>query len=215
MKDVTNIVFTEFDGYCTYKDKYTAQQHPNAWKTFEDFLLKEKFDLIIEIGTARGGFTEFLYDFEKENGLGYSLVSFDINDPVNSHIGLMRKGIAIYHINIFDHENKKIDMDKAWPLLSTPGRKLILCDGGNKISEFNILANYLNTDDVIMAHDYAPNWYVFEESYKNQIWNWCEIEDKDIEEISNINSLAPYNYDAFACVAWVCKICKISKNKLI
>ena len=52
------------DMYSTYKGKYKAQQQFNAWGVFEKFLLEEPFDLIVEIGTAVGGFVEFLYDFK-------------------------------------------------------------------------------------------------------------------------------------------------------
>lgn len=35
------------------------------------------------------------------------------------------------------------------------GTTLILCDGGSKINEFNILSKYLKSGDIIMAHDYV------------------------------------------------------------
>lgn len=68
---------------------YTAQQHPSAWKIFETFLNKEQFDIILEIGTAQGGFTEFIYD------LGYNIISYDVKDSFNTHEKLIKKGIKI------------------------------------------------------------------------------------------------------------------------
>jgi hypothetical protein len=40
---------------------------------------------------------------------------------------------------------------------------------------------------------------------KDKIWNWMEIEDKDIKDISEKHSLAPYNQEEMLSVAWNCR----------
>ena len=57
-----------------------------------------------------------------------------------------------------------------------------------------------------MAHDYCYDIQDFESNIKNKIWNWCEINESDIEESCNINNLKPYNQEVFNKAAWVCKI---------
>jgi hypothetical protein len=186
------------DMYSTYKGKYKAQQQSNAWEVFEKFLLEEPFDLIVEIGTAVGGFIEFLHDFKAEHNLNYELMSFDIEDPHNTHSELIDKGINVNHIDIFEYDLQN--------LIQSHGRVLLLCDGGDKPKEFNTFSALLKVGDVIMAHDYAPNFTIFGQEFLNKKWDWLEIQDEDIEECSIKNSLVPYNFETFADVSWVCKI---------
>jgi len=188
------------DMYSTYKGKYKAQQQFNAWNVFEKFLLEEPFDLIVEIGTAVGGFVEFLYDFKAEHSLSYKLMSFDIEDPHSTHNNLISKGININHMNIFEYDLQS--------LIQNHGKVLLLCDGGDKPKEFNTFSAFLKEGDVIMAHDYVPNFAIFGQEFYNKKWDWLEIQDKDIEKCSIANSLIPYNFEAFADVSWVCKIKK-------
>lgn len=186
--------------FSTYKRKYRAQQQSNAWEVFEKFLVEEPFDLIIEVGTALGGFTEFLYDLKAKHDLKYRLISFDIDDPYRTHSKLINKGIDIKHVDVFEYDIQN--------LIKTHSRVLLLCDGGDKPREFNTFSAFLKVGDIIMAHDYVPNFTIFGQEFFNKKWNWLEIEDKDIEECSIINSLTPYNFEAFADVSWVCKIKK-------
>ena len=46
-------------------------------------------------------------------------------------------------------------------------------------------------------------WY--KENYINEIWNWCEIEEKYIEKVSEEYNLVHYNKEIFDKVVWVCK----------
>ena len=89
-------------------------------------------------------------------------------------------------------------------MIENSGKVLVLCDGGNKVREFNIISDFLKPGDVIMAHDYAPNRQVFENKYKNKLWNWFEIQDRDIQDAVDSNNLKDYHTE-FNDVAWVCK----------
>jgi hypothetical protein len=86
------------------------------------------------------------------------------------------------------------------------GVTLVLCDGGNKIGEFNLLSNFIKKNDFIMAHDYAYDKDYFEENINGKIWNWLEIQESDIIQSCKKNNLIPYMEDEFRSVVWVCKI---------
>ena len=82
---------------------------------------------------------------------------------------------------------------------------MVLCDGGNKVGEFNLLSNYIKEGDFIMAHDYADNRENFDTNFNRKIWNWHEIQDSDINESCLRNNLKSYNKEIFDSVVWVCK----------
>jgi hypothetical protein len=103
----------------------------------------------------------------------------------------------------FKDENSK---NELLNIIGEPGVTLVLCDGGSKKNEFNLISPLLKTGDVIMAHDYAPNEVYFQEHIKNKLWNWLEIQDSDIDESCISNNLKPYMEDDFRKVVWVCKI---------
>jgi hypothetical protein len=90
--------------------------------------------------------------------------------------------------------------------INQDGVTLILCDGGSKIHEFNLLSNYMKVGDFIMAHDYSENEKTFKENVYMKIWNWHEIADKDIQEACDRNNLISHNKEIFNTVAWVCKL---------
>jgi hypothetical protein len=89
--------------------------------------------------------------------------------------------------------------------IQSEGTTLVLCDGGNKISEFNLISPLLKEGDIIMAHDYIDTIENFEQNFKNKIWNWCEIKESDISEISEKENLVPFYQEHFNKVVWVCK----------
>ena len=81
----------------------------------------------------------------------------------------------------------------------------MLCDGGHKIGEFNMIAPFIKVNDFIMAHDYVDTYKNYKENYLNKIWDWCEIEEKYIDQTSKNNNLVHYNKEIFDKVVWVCK----------
>ena len=56
-----------------------------------------------------------------------------------------------------------------------------------------------------MAHDYVDTQENYLNNFQNKIWNWCEIEEKDINKISNEYELLHYKKEIFDKVVWVCK----------
>jgi cephalosporin hydroxylase len=172
-------------------DGVIAAQTPNIEIAFNQIL--KSFDLIIEIGFHRGGFTLWLFRNKAEHT---KLVSYDISSDAkevnNDHIDF-RIG------DCFDPAIIK----EIQKLINSHGKVLLLCDGGNKIKEFNLYSALLKSGDVIMCHDYAHD----ETEYQSIISsiNWETIFESDLKSILpaiKSNNLLPYNYDLFKNVLW-------------
>ena len=88
--------------------------------------------------------------------------------------------------------------------VAKPGRTVVLCDNGNKVLEFNLFATYLKPGDFIFTHDYAHSQAYFETHIQEKIWNWLEIEYKDIEAAVKQNGLYPFMQPEFQKVVWAC-----------
>lgn len=182
----------------------SAQQSHLAYEVFHNFLKEIKPARILEIGTASGGFTEFLKFISDEENLNFDMISYDIAErPWYGQI--IEKGIDIRIENVFNEdwtEAKKEIID----FINEEGITVVLCDGGWKIGEFKVLSKYIKTGDFILAHDYAENEEVFSEKIYKKIWNWCEIKNSDILPYCIENNLEYYNKDLFEGAAWTCRI---------
>jgi SAM-dependent methyltransferase len=209
------------ENFISYKD-LPLQQSPSFKSVFQDFLPKQNFTHILEIGTGSGGFTLFLRDTLPNA----KILTFDISYRDTYQV-LKANNVNVRVSQVFNEAingtdwdicYKKIDADtvNALPVpeiidneviefLKQPGTKLILCDGGHKVGEFNCLARYLNKGDFIMAHDYADTYDRYDTFLKGRYWDWCEIEEKYIAKSSEENNLVFYNQIVFEPIAWVCK----------
>jgi hypothetical protein len=110
--------------------------------------------------------------------------------------------------NLFSHSYLEIGSEEIdqnlQNYIGAAGTTLILCDGGCKVCEVNVLSKYLKDGDIIMAHDYAPNVEYFEEHMKDKIWNWMEIQDSDIQQSIDKYNINNYMQEDFRGVAWYC-----------
>lgn len=192
----------------TYKNKYTAQQTDGIWKLFEEFLLKEKFERIFEIGTALGGLTQFINDFSKENNINTEILSIDVK-PINQT--LIDDGIQNLQMNALDAKNISI----LESFLKTDKKLLILCDGNEKPTEFKLYSKYIKVGDFIMAHDYAINYEYFERNIKNKKWDWCQITEGDVIDVCSKFNLIDYTDLDFNEEMWVCKTKKKNNKKTL
>lgn len=181
-------------------------QHNDVAVIFEKLILEIKPKRILEIGTSSGGLTLLLRDLLDNNGLeGTELRTYDVNNP--QYLYQHKKNIDIRVKNVFNHQyDDLVEKDEIVNFITQEGPTIVLCDGGSKINEFNILSQYIKKGDIIMAHDYSKNYEYFEQNIKNKIWNWCEITESHIQVSSQINNLTPYMEEEFASVVWVCKI---------
>ena len=180
-----------------------TQQHHNAFKVFYKFLGDIKPARIIEIGTAHGGFTQYLRMVCDTYGLQTHIVSYDIHER-GEYAEIRKNNIEIRVENIFtpDYSNVK---QEVIDFIQQDGTTLVLCDGGNKIKEFNCLSSYIKPGDYIMAHDYVIDSKIYRDHYAWKLWNWHEISESDITGCSMRNNLRDHQRDVFNHVAWVCK----------
>ena len=185
---------------------HTAQQSHNAYQVFYDFLKEIKPNRILEIGTALGGFTEFLKIISDELNLNTKILSYDICErPWYNQI--IEKGIDVRVENIFSNDWSSVKQEVV-DFIQEDGITIVLCDGGWKLGEFKVLSKAIKSGDYILAHDYSFSKEVYESEIKDKIWNWCEIIEKDIEESVIENNLQSYKPNQFANAVWVCKIKK-------
>lgn len=187
-------------------NQHAAQQNHFAYKIFYDFIETVKPSRILEIGTAMGGFTMFLHEVCKEYELNTVIRSYDIHGR-HSYQDMINLGVDVRVENIFNDNYTEVSQEVI-DFINEPGTTIVLCDGGYKIGEFNLLANYIKSGDFILAHDYARDAEYFAENINMKYWNWHEIQDSHIEAACELNELLPYNQDEFDTCVWVCKVKK-------
>lgn len=188
-----------------YKGKGVAQKR-NVYSSFVHLLQERKPQRIIEIGTGMGGFTLFLNDIAplQPDGRNTEIFSFELNElPWFDEI--RKQGVKLSNDNIFHYEGDIFKLKEEYKELFNIKNKIVLCDGGNKIKEFNCLSDYLFPGDIIMAHDYCTDQKTFEEML---VWNWLEIQYSDIKESCERNKLIPYKGEEFLNCAWGSYICE-------
>ena len=197
-------------GFTSYKG-IMLQQHEDYQIPFSKLLETTKPKRILEIGTGAGGLTLFLRDKLNELGLNDTYIkSYDVNNTnfdANIHD---LTNLELSKENLFGGGNEFIleRKDLIEPYIKSDGLTIVLCDGGNKIKEFNQISSLLKSGDIIMAHDYCENFELFISEFKDKIWNWCEIQEKDIQSACTNEGLENFMKDDFNKIVWVCKIKK-------
>ena len=126
--------------------------------------------------------------------------TFDMQER-GSYNKLRENNISVNLLNIVGPEA----CPKAKEYIQEEGTSLVLCDGGNKVWEFEVLAPLLKSGDFIMAHDYVEDWDRDYEHFFDKIWNWAEVEEKHIAECCQQNNLKPYMQEQFREAAWACR----------
>lgn len=183
---------------------HTAQQNHGAFKVFYDFIKDVKPKRILEIGTSLGGFTTFLKIVCDDLNLDTNIRSYDINRQ-SWYDDIIKLGIDIRVENIFTEGFADFD-EEVKEYIKQDGTTIVLCDGGWKIGEFNVISKYIKNNDFILAHDYAENKEVFEKKILNKIWNWHEIQKSDIQNSIDSNNLVEFLPEIFSNVVWGCFI---------
>ena len=186
-------------------------QNQYAEQMFNILLDKIKPSRILEIGTFHGGLTLMLRDIMDKLQLDANPIwTYDINDQEFLKPLVTNRNIKVLTKNLFDDTYSNfIDNDAKSELtnfIQQDGLTLVLCDGGCKKCEFNLISSLLKYNDIIMAHDYAPNNDYFNKYVKNKVWDWLEIQDTDIEGSVLANSLLPYEQELAQKAAWCCKV---------
>jgi cephalosporin hydroxylase len=192
-------------GHTEYKG-YTAQQVDNFYPTIRKFLEEVRPARVLEIGTAGGGFILAVREILNEIGLpSVPIRTFDVVESPY-YKKLRTHNIEINIENIFDHAYVNlVKPERIVPYIQEEGTTIVFCDGGHKIGEFNSIAPHVKTGDYILAHDYIDTWENYQTDFKDKIWNWCEVEEKYIVEVSLREGLEFFNKEEFDKIVWVCK----------
>lgn len=193
------------DGLSSFMNMACQQSH-DVYEVFYEFIKKTKPSRILEIGTALGGFTDFLKWCSTELNYDISILTYDIIE-YNWYNDLRNKSIDIRVENVFNSNYTEVKQDVV-DFIRKDGTTIVLCDGGYKIGEFNLLSNFIKEGDFILAHDYSENKDVFETEINRKKWNWFEISYEDIKQSCLDNNLVSYDDEIFKNVVWVCKIKK-------
>lgn len=185
-------------------------QHRDSPKVFSELLELVRPARILEIGTFHGGLTLLLRDILDEIGLVDNIIrTYDIHEQEFLKPLVIDRKVEVVTKNLFNNDysdwNTDDDKNEIDSLIRQDGVSLVLCDGGCKKCEFNLLAPLLKKDDIIMAHDYAPDNEYFEKYMKDKIWNWHEIQDSDIIDISENCKIQSFYQEMLQNIAWCCR----------
>lgn len=183
-----------------------AQQNPYTYESFYNLIKAIKPSRILEIGTSMGGFTLFLKIICEELNLITTILTNDIHYQPGYKV-LETNGIHVKIENLFNGDYSQVKAETI-EYIQQDGTTLVLCDGGWKIGEFNLLSRYIKQGDIIMAHDYASTPEYFKKTVYMKFWNWHEIQDSDIQESVANYCLDSFMQEQFTPAAWVCKIKK-------
>jgi len=196
-----NVPYTKYDGL-------SICQHYKIVELFLDLFDKIQPNRVIEIGTAAGGLTLLLRDVLDLLKLeSVPIITYDVIDsPLSKKIKDGNLNINFFQKNLFSEGyNELLDEQFIKQQIQADGVTILLCDGGCKSQEFNLLSCFLKPGDIIMAHDYARDAKFFQEEIHNKIWYWHEIQDSHIEETCKMNNLISFMQEEFEKVVWACK----------
>jgi len=174
-----------------YKGIFT-QQNKNFYPAFEKLIAQENIIRVLEIGTATGGFIRAVRDLTNAE-----IITYDVLETKHKAT-LEENNISVNVKSVFD------DYETVEDYISGKGQVLVLCDGGNKIKEFDVFSKLLKSGDIIMAHDYSYDENLFQAYIKNHVWRWCEIQYKDIALAVESNNLEPVLTEDFQEAVWTC-----------
>jgi len=193
-------------GFCTIEHIFTMQNY-GVLECLYNLFSQIELNEVIEIGTHSGGFTTMLSLAREKASKTFNITTYDIKHV--DHIDEMSKkfNFNVIKEGIFKENFELSDFSKE---LFSKSKKCIFVDGGNKPVEFEQLSRYLLPGDIIGAHDYCKNSEVYEENKRNmKVWQWMEIQDSDVSEISekyNLQQLPFKLSEQFENVAWLLKI---------
>ena len=199
---ITRFSKLEVDDSLSAFNGFTAQQSHFAYGVFYNFIKEVRPKKILEIGTALGGFTEFLKFIIDELGIDCNILSYDIYSR-SEYPKLIEKGIDLRIEDIFIDGYQSLKQDVI-DYIESDGTTVVLCDGGNKIQEFKLLSKFIKEGDFILAHDYAENSEIFVNKVFKKIWNWHEIQKSDIIDSCGENGLQEFFPEVFNSAVWTC-----------
>lgn len=204
-KNITRRTNLEKNDSLSAYEGMTCQQNAHCFEAFYELLKTIKPSRVLEIGTALGGLTSYINVMCERLGLDTQIRTYDKLGR-HEYKKMKTNGIDVRIENIFLDGYRGLANHEVKSFIQKEGPTVVLCDGGNKIAEFNILSEFLKSGDVILAHDYAFDAATFQSNIKDKYWNWHEISENDILPSVQKYNLKPYMKEFFEKAVWVCKI---------
>ena len=131
-----------------------CQQTDETLSIIYDLLKKIRPKHILELGSGEGGFTADLAFFIQDQSLDCFIVSLDknnLNDTKAFLDGLTEQGLPVQ----FRQETFVNQPEHLRRYFNRSGPVLILCDTIKKWNELNIVADWLESGDYLMSHDWG------------------------------------------------------------
>lgn len=139
------------------------QQTPKAVHSINRLLYAyNDFANIVEIGSSYNGLSVFLALYcnlspktphTGRNPYRTQFYTFDIEVRNFDGVCFLRQMGANFVIGDTLKDQNVIDTIRQ--IISSPGRTLLICDGGDKIKEFELYAPFLKQGDFVLVHDYS------------------------------------------------------------
>lgn len=180
---------------------HNIAQTPEFMMVFNEIFNREGFARVIEIGTFHGGLSLFLAFCCMVKNMKF--YTFDIKrrgkDDVYKKIAQLGGQFEI--MDVFSPGG----MAKMRQLITTSGRVMLLCDGGDKPKEIQTFGPTLKPNDVIMGHDYFDTKKSWQHQQK---WISCELVGSDIQGVCQKHNLKPWYDSALGEIFWAGRIKK-------
>jgi 23S rRNA U2552 (ribose-2'-O)-methylase RlmE/FtsJ len=182
-------------------DSYRGVPIKQATAILEDFpvLFEQYSDIarILEIGTYRGGLSYFVHN---RTPLHIDFLGYEIQKgAIHPNLQRIHNTPRVFKIKEMSYND---DLDYIKNFIQYKGRTLVLIDGNDKALEFSILAPFLKSGDIVMAHDYRETRQQFLDDpvpgFK------LEITFEDIERSVKDNDLIPTPDVSFYRSLWAC-----------
>jgi len=175
------------------------QQSLESLNAFSLFFSRDRgIRRFLELGTGMGGLAILLgiagkmKEFEVSTFTNRSLL---LPEPLNSRVFDVYKYLSVEHVfgDIFTDSD-----DLIISKIQSPGITVLMCDGGNKVVEFNRFAPFLKSGDYILAHDYHESVEYFNAHKDELLWPNVEISWSDIKICCQLCNLSRVDvYGAF------------------
>jgi len=151
-----------------YEDKVSISHEEKAIPVIIDIIKKFNPDMMIELGTSKGGFTyvlNMIFPDVELHSFDWKVKGMDRN--------LFNKNVYFYATNILSNKQKLIVN-----LCKSVKKKLLYCDNGNKIKEVHMYSGYLNSGDMLGVHDW--NKEIRYKDISKQLEDFERIKENDI-----------------------------------
>lgn len=138
-----------------------------------DILDMHSAELIVELGTFRGGMTMLMH----EHNTVTPLYTYDIKS-MKDHWRRTPESYEhfkenVFNLNVFFRvENVLLGLFEIRSLLLMPVRKLLYCDNGNKRQEFVMYSKFLQRGDIIGVHDVGIEIHLTSKDVKYALENF-------------------------------------------